>query len=55
MHGVHGLFCWLIATPLLSYRERSGGVQQHADLVEQFTELEWLCQEVESGPDLAHF
>jgi len=31
----------LIATPRFSYWERSGGVQQRANLAEQFTELEW--------------
>ena len=49
MHGVQTLFSSLIATPWFSYRERSGGVQQGANLAEQFIELEWLCQEFEAA------
>jgi len=48
MHGVKVLFFRLITTPWFSYRERSDDVQQRADLVEQFIELEWLCQELEA-------
>jgi hypothetical protein len=28
---------------------RSDGVQEGADLVEQFVEVEWLCQELEAA------
>jgi hypothetical protein len=32
----------------LSHRQRRRGVQQNANLVEQFIELEWLRQELEA-------
>src|ERR1017187_6013240 len=50
MRSVRMLFCWLVATQRCSAlkRNRNGGVQKHAHLVEQFSEPEWLCQGFET-------